>query len=460
MAAGGAAIALPFLETMMPRRASAQPITVPKRMLVWSTPNGTVTDNWRPKAGANPTDFELSEILSPLAEHKNDMVVVQHLSVPGSYAHHVVSSLTGRAPLDRGYPDLVSTGPSLDQVLAQKLAGQTALPSLQLGVQVTDGRDTTACLSWSGAAVPLPPENNPYLVYGRLFGLGGAQGAQDMKRMLARKRSVLDSVLEQERALSARLGTADRAVLKNYLDSLRDLETRLIALEASQRMCAAPDVPVDPSVEGTEPVWLQPDNVPQVIDVMRRLVVSAFSCDVTRIVTLNLCSAGGAYRNHRWVPGINHGSDWHGHSHGVEIGDKASLTAIDKYYYGELAKLVSDFKGVTMPDGTSLLKHSLIMTNNEYGSNGPVDYLPADGNGVRQNYTHYAKLMPYVLLGQAGGALTTGRNLVYDFVGSPVYADGVHNTQLLVSMMNMMGVPDQTFGDPANMQGPLPGLAA
>lgn len=459
MGAGGVAVSLPFLEIMMPRRASADVTKAPKRLVVWSTPNGTVTDNWRPIAGTGPTDFQLSEILSPLAAHKNDMVVVQNLEVPGAYGHHWVCSLTGRPAIDSGYPNLVSTGISMDQVLAQKLAGQTALPSLQLGVQVTGGRETTGCVSWAGAGVPLPPENNPYLVYGKLFGLGGSKGAEDMKRLLARKRSVLDSVVQQEKALAAKLGTADRAVLGSYLQSVRDLEMRLVALEASQQACAAPTVPRDPTVAGAQPVWLQEDNVPQVIDVMRRLIVAAFSCDVTRIVTLNLCNNGGAFRMHRWIPGIDHGSDWHGHSHGVELGNRASLTAIEKYYYAELAKLAADFKSVTMPDGTSLLANSLIMTNNEYGPNGAVDTFPADDGGVGQNFTHQAKLMPYVLLGQAGGALKTGRNLVYD-LEAPRYGIGLHQTKLLISVLNMMGVPDTTFGAPENMQGPLPGLAS
>jgi hypothetical protein len=216
---------------------------------------------------------------------------------------------------------------------------------------------------------------------------------------------------------------------------------------------------VDPSASPDKPFWLEEDNVPQIIDVYRRLIVAAFTCDITRVITLNLASDGGAYRMNKWVEGIDSGVDWHGHSHNVETGERKSLTAIEKWYYGQLARLVDDFKAVPEGAGT-LLSNSLIMANNEYGPNGPVDYLPIPAGGAPNNLTHNAVLMPYVLLGQAGGKLQTGRNLVYEFEdeGMASRAEGRTHTQLLVSLLNLMGVPDQTFGDADAMQGPLPGL--
>jgi hypothetical protein len=457
--AGGAALGLPLLEIMHGGRARAQEALAPQRFLVWTTPNGTVTDNWRPIAGASETDFQLSEILSPLAAHQSDLVVVQHLRQKGAYGHHCITSLTGRSPIDRGFPDLVATGISLDQHLAKQIGQETPVPSLQLGVQVKQNRDTVAAVSWNEQLQPMPAENNPYLMFSKLFSAGGSASAEENRQLLLQKRSVLDSVKEQGTALNGVLGAADRAVVGNYLDSIRDLEQRLIALEQAQAACATPVLPTDPSESQDKPMWLEEANVPQVIDVYRRLIVAAFSCDITRIVTLNLSSDGGAYRTNNWVEGIDHGKDWHGHSHEVEVGDRASLTAIDQWYYGQLARFVDDFKAVPEGDGT-LLSSSLILVNNEYGPNGPVDYLPLSGGSSPNNLTHQAVLMPYVLLGQAGGKLKTGRNLVYEFEddGKASRGEGRTHTQLLVSLLNLMGLPDQTFGDPEAMQGPLPGL--
>ncbi len=457
---GGSSVALglPLLELMHGGRARAAEALQPKRFLVWTTPNGVVTDNWRPIAGTSETDFQLSEIMSPLAAHQADLVAIQHLRQKGSYGHHCISSLTGRAPTDRGFPDLVATGISVDQRVAQELGQHTPIPSLQLGVQVKQNRDTVACAAWNAQLQPMPAENNPYLMFSKLFSAGGSASAEESRQLLLQKRSVLDSVTEQGTALSGVLGAADRAVVSNYMDSIRDLEQRLIALEQAQAACATPDLPMDPSLSQDKPTWLEEANVPQVIDVYRRLIVAAFTCDITRVVTLNLSNDGGAYRTHKWVEGIDSGVDWHGHSHNVETGDRKSLTAIDKWYYGQLARFADDFKAVPEGAGT-LLSNSLIFVNNEYGPNGPVDYLPLNG-GAPNNLTHRAVLMPYVLLGQAGGALKTGRNLVYDFEdeGQASRGEGRDHTQLLVSLLNLLGIPDQKFGDPDAMQGPLPGL--
>jgi len=455
------ALSLPLLESMHGGRARAAEALSPSRLLVWTTPNGTVIDNWRPIAapGASETEFELSEILSPLVAHKDDLVVVQHLRQKGSYGHHGITSLTGRAPIDRGFPDLVATGISLDQHVAKHIGANTPIPSLQLGVQVKQNRDTVAAVSWNEQLQSMPAENNPYLMFSKLFSTGGSASAEANRQLLLQKRSVLDSVREQGAALGNVLGSADRAVVGNYLDSLRDLELRLVALDRAQTACATPALPLDPSQFQDDPTWLKEENVPLVIDVYRRLIVAAFTCDITRVVTLNLANDGGAYRTNAWVPGIDSGVDWHGHSHAVEVGDKASLTAIDKWYYGQLARFVDDFKAVPEAGGT-LLSNSLIFVNNEYGPNGPVDYLPVNGAGERNNLTHQAVMMPYVLLGQAGGKLKTGRNLVYEFENDDQKSrgEGRTHTQLLVSMLNLMGLEDQSFGDPDALQGPLPGL--
>jgi len=173
--AGGVALSLPLLEVMLPARADAA-TAAPQRFFSWSQPNGTVLDRWAPTAGASATDFTLSEILSPLERHKQDLVVVQNVNQWGSYGHHYNSTLTGWGPLDEGYPKLSARGISMDQVLANAWAGQTPIPSLQLGVMVTDQRDTTSAISWAAAGKALPPENNPYAVFARLFGAGGAAG--------------------------------------------------------------------------------------------------------------------------------------------------------------------------------------------------------------------------------------------------------------------------------------------
>ena len=93
--ATGLTLALPWLESLAPKQAQAQDAPTPRRLLVWTQPNGTVMDRWAPKAGVDERDFELSEILSPLERHRADMVVVQNLAQRGITGHQFVTSLTG-----------------------------------------------------------------------------------------------------------------------------------------------------------------------------------------------------------------------------------------------------------------------------------------------------------------------------------------------------------------------------
>jgi hypothetical protein len=451
----GTAIALPFLEAMLPKSASAGGEAAPKRFLVWTTPNGTVTDNWVCAQGpGGDTDFELSPILAPLGAHKADMVVVQNLQQPGGYGHHSIMSLTGRAPIDDGYPNLYSTGISLDQYIADQWAALAPIPSLQLGVGVT-AADNVACVSWNAELQPLHAESNPFAVFQRLFPNGTGEPDPELLRMIARRQSILDSAKDQTQGLFARVGHGDKIVLENYFDSLREVEEQLADLAESAAACGTPEFPAPPAPD--DPWWLQNDRVPDVIDLQCDLVAIAFGCDLTRVITLSLAGSGGAYRTFPFIEGVDPGIDWHGWSHQVETGNRDTLTAIDVWHNEKLAALLDRLKATVDVDGSTVLHNSLVLSNDEYGPNGPVDFLPIPGwSDTRINLTHYMVLMPYVLFGQAGGALTTGRNLALPLDNlADGDGKGIHATRLLVSILHLLGIPDDAFGDPSFQQGVL-----
>lgn len=433
----------------MPRRAAAA--ALPRRFLVWSTPNGTVLDRWVCRTGADDADFTLSEILAPLARHKANMIGLQNLQQFGGHAHGFPAGLTGR-PFVHRHGVMNAAGISVDQHVATRWRGQTPLPSLQIGVVVVQNREGASASSWAGPCQPLPPENDPLALWARLFGNGRTEAQAAVATALPLGRSALDSVVTAARGLLRTLGAPDREVVGNYLESLRDLERQMAALGARTATCAAPAIGSNPTDGGDKPWWLSSENVPAVIDMHTRLITAIFACDLTRVITFNLANDGGAYRPHPYIPEARAmGGDWHGVSHAVEKGNAEGLVAIEKWYYGRLAVVLDALAAVRTPDGKSLLAHSLVMTNNEYGPNGGVAYL----DGGKNNLTHYARMLPYLLFGQAGGSLRTGRYLVH-----PVARDGtgVHHTRLLVSVLNALGIPDQTFGDPQGMQGPLPSL--
>ena len=110
------------------------------------------------------------------------------------------------------------------------------------------------------------------------------------------------------------------------------------------------------------------------------------------------------------------------------------MTRINSWYAEQFATLISKLKSYPEAGGT-LFDQCLLFWCNELGK----------GN------VHSRDDAPYVLAGSAGGTLKTGRLLKY--VG-----DVPHNN-LLVSLLNIMGLPDTTFGRPEWCTGPLSGVA-
>src|SRR5690606_38399682 len=123
-------------------------------------------------------------------------------------------------------------GESLDQVVAQTLGRDTPLPSLELAIEpsgLTCGTNFTCAysntLSWKTPTLPMPMENNPQLVFERLFGEGATDEQRRERRQLSA--SMLDSIREQVQALNKGLPAADRSRLDDYLQEVREIERRV-----------------------------------------------------------------------------------------------------------------------------------------------------------------------------------------------------------------------------------------
>jgi hypothetical protein len=119
---------------------------------------------------------------------------------------------------------------------------------------------------------------------------------------------------------------------------------------------------------------------------------------------------------------------------------RGDLTLVHQWYATQFAYLVGKLKALPEGSGT-VLDNTLLFWTNELGLGG----------------VHSPTNIPYVLAGKCGGALTTGRYL--DFLGTqtPAFGVGQAHNRLLVSILNMFGQPDTTFGLP-DFRGPLPGL--
>ncbi|HEX7898002.1 MAG TPA: DUF1552 domain-containing protein [Planctomycetota bacterium] len=422
----GVALGLPALESMRVFANDGSP-KPPVRMAFCFWPNGVNTKMWFPKdVGA---DWAITPSLEPLAPFKKDFQVLTGLAQTrarangdgaGDHARSAATFLTGRQARKTDGKD-IRAGVSVDQVAAEKLAGQTRLASLEIGCDkgaMAGNCDSgyscaySSTISWKAEAMPLPKEVNPRQIFGRLFGDPGSLAAErDRARQAMYRKSVLDLVRDDAAGLSKELGTSDRRKVDEYLESVRSIEKQIQASERKD----APKLPADVEV----PADGIPSDFPSYMRLLSDLLVLAFQTDATRIATYVFANEG----SNRTFPWIDVREGHHSLSHHGGNPDKlAQIAKIDRFYAEMFAHLLGKLKAVKEGDGT-LLDHSMIV----FGA--------AIGDGNRHNHDE----LPVILAGGGGGTLKPGRHVKHPFE-TPM-------CNLFLSMMDRMGVKEESFGD-------------
>ena len=385
----GAAVALPFLEAMVPAftptaQTAANPL---KRFGAIFVPLGERPGYWTPKkTGA---DFEFTPILKPLEPFRNSMTVISELCDPlDGHAVTVAAWLSGSIPF-RTIAENVKAGTTIDQVIAAKIGQDTPLPSLELATEDftgwIGGCDTAySCaymntISWKTPTTPLPMEINPRVVFERMFGRPGTR-AQRLERMQEDK-SILDSVREDVVDLQKRLGSKDRARLSEYLDHVREIEGRIQKAEkqASNKV-TVPDAPIG-----------IPESFEEHALLMYDLAAVAWEANITRVITYMKSRDA----SQRVYPNIGVNEPHHAMSHHGNNPEKlAGLVKLNTYHVSLFARFVERLKNTPDGDG-SLLDHSLIL----YGS------------GMSESDTHSRLNIPTLLVGGAAGQIKGNRHI-------------------------------------------------
>jgi len=419
-------MALPWLEAMGPQTALASPAAnaTPIRLAFVFFPNGAIPAAWNPTGQDN--DYELSETLKPLREHKEDFLVLSGLTQDngrakgdgaGDHARSASTYLTGTHPYKTAGAN-IKAGVSVDQAAAKMIGYQTKLPSLELGLE--PGRTAGSCdsgyscaysssISWKTPNTPMAKEIDPRLVFDRLFGSDAASAEDKAKRDFYRK-SILDVVAEDAKYLKIQLGKTDRNKIDEYFTSVRELEQRIDRIELIEQK------PLPQNIKAPEGV---PRDLQEHMRLMYDLMVLAFQTNSTRISTFMIGNAGSnrAFKN----VGVQEG--WHSLSHHRKVEEKIKhLKAIDKYLASEFGYFLKKMKSVKEGERT-LLDNSMIV----YGS----------GLGDGNRHTHHD--LPIVLAGRGGGSISPGRHLVYD-KDTPL-------NNLFLSLLDRVGAKVEAIGD-------------
>lgn len=274
--AGGIAVALPFLELFAPGKARAAETRSPETLITFLTLQGSLRE-FHIKNRSSPTAFDLGDIFTPLAPHRADLLFVEGMSdpilpeVPRNVHLSAPSvALTCRRPLlDGGEAPYSAGGPSIDQVLAPRLQKDAPWRSVELGARFVE------TFSWGGIGQPLGTNIQPRVVFDTLFGGEVSGGIEEVRKVHAQKRSVLDAVKESNLALSQKLGCEDRVRLERHLESVRTLERALDATAA----CSAPARPAELH-PGTD------ETAGRIMDLQILLAAHIIRCRLSNVVTL------------------------------------------------------------------------------------------------------------------------------------------------------------------------------
>ena len=420
----GATLALPLLDSMIPAFAATTDTgsKPPMRLSFVYVPNGIIMEKWTP--AAEGAAFEMTPTLEPLAAFRDQLLVVTGLdnkaAVPpkgerraGPHASAGGAFLTGVYPQPPA-----QAGISVDQIAARELGKQTQFASLELTLDSgetgagADAADTDAYLntmSWRSATTPLPVENNPRKVFERLFGEDDSTEPAERLRRARADHSILDSIGQEVTRLLGRVGPSDRAKIDEYLEGIRDVERRIqLAEESSSRELLRME---------------RPAGIPAVYDedakLMADLQVLAFQSDLTRVTTC-LMAREKSERAYREI-GLEEGHHALSH-HDGDPAMIAKVAQINAYHVRMFSYFIGKLRSTQDGDG-SLLDHSIIY----YGSS------MSDGSA------HKPLNVPIALLGGGAGRLKGGRHL--RFKNSPPV------TNLFVTLLDMIGVPVDHFGD-------------
>ena len=417
----GVTLALPLLEGLAPRQALRGDAPSPMRLCYVYAPNGKHMDDWTP-ATVGPV-AALPPTLRSLQPVWNRVTVLSGLCLkpadsgadgPGDHARAMATFLTGVRPYKTAGAD-VRAGVSVDQVAAGLIGRSTPLPSLEVGCE---GGKAGTCdngyscayqtnLSWRSPTSPMPKEVDPRAVFERLFGKRVGPDTDTARACRDRdRRSILDFVAEDTRALLGSLGRADRGKLDEYLTAVREVERRIQV--------------VQPTVTVGRDQLPRPTGVPEHFadhaGLLLDLVALAFQADLTRVATVVLGN-DGSNRPYREV-GVSDGHHDVSH-HGGDPAKQDKVRAVNRLQVGQYARLLA--KLAATADGTATLLDRCLVV---YGS------------GIRDGDRHDHDDLPVLV---AGGRLAGGRH-IRATTGTPL-------CNLHLEVLAQAGVSLLRFGD-------------
>jgi hypothetical protein len=399
----GACIALPLLDAMIPARTALAdtPAAVKPRLGFVYFPHGAIQKHWTPEGTGR--DFKFSPILKPLEPMREYVTVVTGLRNKGgesSDPHGIIESswLSCVHPQDR--KPASDVGVSADQLAARHIGQDTSLPSLELCGEPGG----YSSVSFRTPLQQAPMESNPRKVFYGMFGQGDSN--EERNAIINSQGSLLDYAQQATADLKRQLDGGDRAIVSDYLDSVREIERRVQKLKvASESFGNLPNAPLG-----------APEDFTELLDVQFEMMALAWQTNQTRVVTFKLANEATM----RAYTMVNVTEAFHPLSHHGEKEDAfEKLLRIQSYHTTRMAKFVQRLKGMKEGSG-SVLDNSVIL----FGSN------------MANSDRHNNDPLPQAIIGRGGG-IKGGQHVHYP-------QDTPH-ANLLLTLLQKVGAPVQSF---------------
>jgi hypothetical protein len=417
---GGVALALPVLDAMgaevadrIPRRFCA--IYTANGMSLPKSEHGIDEWSWFPTNG-NGADFQFGKSTEPFAPFRNQLSFMGGLEHPnGPKADpHICSDmwLTG-APLHNPKPGTFNSV-GLDQVIAQHTKQHCRQPSLVLSIDAGTGfLSRTGTISYNIDGRPVPAENNPRRIFDRLF-RGDNPNQKSAHENLQRRIKLVDAVAASARSLDSKLGKTDRERMDQYLSTLDEMESRLVA---SERWI---DIPL--KQQDYSHLNLDATNAGDPAEYYRNmfdLIALAFDADITRSVAFMLNREDSMGISDTFPLKLGLSKTHHNLSHATDKEGQLDFAKYDLF----LAKQVALFLGRL----------------NEYkDKNGRMldNTIVLFGSGA--STTHNSHNLPTLVAGGANMGLKQG-----------MYwrQDGARMSNMYLSIIRAMGIEQESFAD-------------
>lgn len=415
----GATLVLPVLEAM----GSLIAEETPRRFCALYTANGMSLPmakhgldewSWFPKIQGK--EYVFGKSTTPLAPFRNELSFMgglYHESGPKADPHTCSDMWLTGAPLHNPEPGTYNTV-ALDQIVAQHTKRFCRQPSLVLSIDAGTGYlSRTGTISYNAQGRPIPAENNPRQIFDRLF-RADRRSMQNERDRLKKRITLVDAVLENARSLHKTLGINDRETMDQYLTSLQEVESRLIAsekwIDVPLKKQDVKHLNLDATSEGTPQEYYR---------TMFDLIALAFDADITRSVAFMMSREDGMGISDTFPIQLGLSQSHHNLSHAKDKQGQLDFAKYDLFLSEQLAYFFDRLKGYKDRSG-SVLDNSIIL----YGSGAST--------------THTSRNLPTLI---AGGA-----NMGLDH-GSFWHRDNAKMTNLHMSILRSLGVEVDSFAD-------------